>query len=198
MSKKYVPEKMIAKSRFRNYYATWEPDNRLHLISRMSQLLEENSEYADSKNYSHMCNLITALAMEQVLEESGKPRREAQETVANVMYDFLKPMVPKMQKLASLGCFVRILKITMPIKFENTVGHGWEVEFPKCPGDTYSLITHRCIYHDIFSRYGMPEFTAVFCQVDDMMYSELPRAEFIYTQQIGRGGDMCDYSFRKR
>ena len=198
MSKKYVPEKMIAKSRFRNYYATWEPDNRLHLISRMSQLLEENSEYADSKNYSHMCNLITALAMEQVLEESGKPRREAQETVANVMYDFLKPMVPKMQKLASLGCFVRILKITMPIKFENTVGHGWEVEFPKCPGDTYSLITHRCIYHDIFSRYGMPEFTAVFCQVDDMMYSELPRAEFIYTQQIGRGGTMCDYTFRKR
>lgn len=145
-----------------------------------------------------MCNLITALAMEQVLEESGKTRREAQETVANVMYDFLKPMVPKMQKLASLGCFVRILKITMPIKFGNTVGHGWEVEFPKCPGDTYSLITHRCIYHDIFSKYGMPEFTAVFCQVDDMMYSELPRAEFIYTQQIGRGGDMCDYSFRKR
>ena len=49
MSKKYVPEKMIAKSRFRDYYATWEPDNRLHLMSRMSQLLEENSEYADAK-----------------------------------------------------------------------------------------------------------------------------------------------------
>lgn len=40
--------------------------------------------------------------------------------------------------------------------------------------------------------------TAVFCQVDDMMYSMLPRAEFLYTQQIGRGGTMCDYSFRKR
>lgn len=54
-----------------------------------------------------------------------------------------------------------------------------------------------CIYHDIFNRYGMPEFTAVFCQVDDMMYSVPPRAEVIYTQQIGRG-DMCDYSFKKR
>ena len=43
----------------------------------------------------------------------------------------------------------------------------------------------------------MPEFTAVFCQVDDMMYSVPPRAEVIYTQQIGRG-DMCDYSFKKR
>lgn len=122
MNKKYDPEKMIAKSRFRNYYTTWEPNDKLNLISRMSQLLGENSEYADSKNYSHLCNLITALAMEQVLEENGKPRREAQETVANAMYDFLKPMVPKMQKLASLGCFVRILKITMPLKFGNTVG----------------------------------------------------------------------------
>ena len=178
---KYDPEKMIAKSRFRDFYAAWEPNDKLHLISRMSQLLKENSEYADAKNFEHMCNLITALAMEQVIEENGKPRREAQETVANAMYDFLKPMVPK---------------IIMPIKFGK--GHGWEVEFPKCPGDTYSMITRRCIYYDIFSRYGMPEFTAVFCQVDDMMYSELPRAEFIYTQQIGRGGDMCDYSFKKR
>lgn len=69
--------------------------------------------------HEHMCNQIMNLAMEQVLEESGKSRREAQET-------------------------------------------------------------------------------AVFCQVDDMMYSVLPRAEFLYTQQIGRGGTMCDYSFRKR
>ena len=44
--------------------------------------------------------------------------------------------------------------------------------------------------------------TAVFCQVDYMMYSALSRAEFLYTQQIGRqigrGGTMCDYTFRKR
>lgn len=70
-------------------------------------------------SHEHMCNQIMDLAMEQLLEESGKSRREAQET-------------------------------------------------------------------------------AVFCQVDDMMYSALPRAEFLYTQQIGRGGTMCDYSFRKR
>ena len=70
-------------------------------------------------SHEHMCNQIMDLAMEQVLEESGKSRREAQET-------------------------------------------------------------------------------AVFCQVDNMMYSALPRAEFLYTQQIGRGGTMCDYSFRKR
>lgn len=40
--------------------------------------------------------------------------------------------------------------------------------------------------------------TAVLCQVDYMMYSALSRAEFLYTQQIGRRRTMCDYSFRKR
>ena len=40
--------------------------------------------------------------------------------------------------------------------------------------------------------------TAVLCQVDYMMYSALSRAEFLYTQQIGRRRTMCDYSFRTR
>ncbi len=55
-----------------------------------------------------------------------------------------------------------------------------------------------CIYHQIFSKYGMPEMTAVFCKVDDILYSELPKAEFLYTEQIGRGGSMCDYTFKER
>lgn len=44
----------------------------------------------------------------------------------------------------------------------------------------------------------MPEMTAVFCKVDDILYSELPRAQFLYTEQIGTSGSMCDYTFKKR
>lgn len=61
-----------------------------------------------------------------------------------------------------------------------------------------AMITHKCIYQQLFAKYGMPEMTARFCKVDDILYSDLPRAEFIYTQQIGNGGDMCDYSYKKR
>lgn len=86
----------------------------------------------------------------------------------------------------------------MPIKFAHTLGFGWDVEFPKCPNDRFTMITHKCIYQQLFTKYGMPEMTAVFCEVDDLMYSALPRAEFIYTEQIGRGGSMCDYTFKKR
>ncbi len=198
MKKNYSPQKMIAQSRFRDYYNKLDEQEQLRFKTIMSQLIKENSEYADSKNYGHLCNLITSLAMIIMLEENGKTRKEAEDTVAEAMYKFIEPQIAFMQKLASNSWFVGFLKISMPIKFKNTLGYGWDVEFPKCPKDTFSMITHSCIYHQIFSKYGMPEMTAVFCKVDDILYCELPRAQFLYTEQIGTGGSMCDYTFKKR
>ncbi|MBQ8195332.1 MAG: L-2-amino-thiazoline-4-carboxylic acid hydrolase [Oscillospiraceae bacterium] len=198
MKKKYDPEKMIAKSRFKDFYNELKKEEQLRLTALMTRLIKENSEYADSKNYGHLCNLITSLAIVLMLEENGRSRKEAEDIVAAAMYKFIEPQIDVMQKLASNSWFVGFLKISMPIKFRNTLGYGWNVEFPECPKDTFSMITHSCIYHQIFSKYGMPEMTAVFCKVDDILYSNLPRAEFLYTEQIGRGGRMCDYTFKKR
>ena len=100
--KKYAPVKMIAQSRFSRFYETWDNKEKTKLIAKINQLIEEKSEYADSGNYGHLCNLLTSLAMVMVLK------------------------------------------------------------------------------------------------VDDILYSELPRADFLYTEQIGTGGRMCDYSFKKR
>lgn len=196
--KKYIPEEMISKSRFKDYYAKWSSDEQKRLLEIMERLIRENSEYADNKNYGHMCNLMTSLAMETALEERGKTRSEAQDAVAQAMYSFVQPTIASMQKLAGNSWFVGMLKLTMPIKFRHTLGYGWDVEFPKCESGIFTMITHRCIYRQIFSKYGMPEMTAIFCEVDDILYSDLPRAEFIYSEQIGRGGSMCDYTFKKR
>lgn len=189
---------MIMQSRFRDFYGEWSERDKLRLCGKMSELIAGNSDYTDDNNYGHLCNLLTALAMVLVLEESGKTRSEAEKAVADAMYKFLEPTKASMEKLASHGCFVKLLKLTMPIKFAHTLGFGWDVEFPKCPSDSFTMITHKCIYQQLFTKYGMPEMTAVFCEVDDLMYSTLPRAEFIYTEQIGRGGSMCDYTFKKR
>ena len=195
--KNYIPIKMISRSRFIKFYETWSEGEKEKIVERMNKLIAENPEYVDSNNYGHLCNLLTSIAMIQVLEDTGKTSEEAENAVANAMYDFIEPQISSMKKLASLGCFVRFLKITMPLKFKKTLGYGWDVEFPKCPADTFSMTTHKCIYQQLFTKYGMPEMTARFCMVDDILYSDLPRAEFTYTQQIGTGGSVCDYSFRK-
>ncbi len=198
MKKTYDPKKMAEKSRFRTFYEKWNDQDRQHLLDTMARLIKENPEYADSKNYAHLCNLITSLAMVTVLEESGKTRKEAVDAVANAMYSFIEPQIASMKKLAGHSWFVGFLKFSMPIKFRHTLGYGWDVEFPQRPKDVFSMTTHKCIYQQLFSKYGMPEMTAVFCKVDDILYSNLPCAEFTYTEQIGTGGTMCDYSFIKR
>lgn len=198
MNKKYVPRKMIPRSRFRDLYKEWDEEDRALLIDKMNVLLFENSQYTDSKNYRFLCNLLTSLAIVQVLESKGMPRKEAEQYTADAMYKFIEPQIKSMKKLASNGWFVRFLKLTMPMKFRNTLGYGWDVEFPKCGRDEFSMITHKCIFHQIFEKYGMPEMTAIFCKVDDILYSDLPRADFLYSQQIGNGGTMCDYTFRRK
>lgn len=198
MNKKYIPSKMIPRSRFRDLYKEWDEEDRALLIDKMNVLLFENSQYTDSKNYGFLCNLLTSLAIVQVLESKGMPRKEAEQYTADAMYKFIEPQIKSMKKLASNGWFVRFLKLTMPMKFRNTLGYGWDVEFPKCGRDEFSMITHKCIFHQIFEKYGMPEMTAIFCKVDDILYSDLPRADFLYSQQIGNGGTMCDYTFRRK
>ena len=198
MNKKYIPRKMIPRSRFRDLYKEWDEEDRALLIDKMNVLLFENSQYTDSKNYGFLCNLLTSLAIVQVLESKGMPRKEAEQYTADAMYKFIEPQIKSMKKLASNGWFVRFLKLTMPMKFRNTLGYGWDVEFPKCGRDEFSMITHKCIFHQIFEKYGMPEMTAIFCKVDDILYSDLPRADFLYSQQIGNGGTMCDYKFRRK
>ena len=196
--KRYIPAQMIRKSRFITFFETWSENEKAQLITQMNRLIKENQEYADSKNYGHLCNLLTSIAMIMVLEQNGRTREEAEKEVSEAMYEYIKPQIVSMKKLAGHGWFVRLLKISMPLKFKKTLGYGWSVEFPKCPSDTFTMITHKCIYQQLFAKYGMPEMTARFCKVDDILYSDLPRAEFIYTQQIGNGGDMCDYSYKKR
>ena len=198
MNKKYIPRKMIPRSRFRDLYKEWDEEDRALLIDKMNVLLFENSQYTDSKNYGVLCNLLTSLAIVQVLESKGMPRKEAEQYTADAMYKFIEPQIKSMKKLASNGWFVRFLKLTMPMKFRNTLGYGWDVEFPKCGRDEFSMITHKCIFHQIFEKYGMPEMTAIFCKVDDILYSDLPRADFLYSQQIGNGGTVCDYTFRRK
>lgn len=189
---------MIPRSRFRDLYKEWDEEDRALLIDKMNVLLFENSQYTDSKNYGFLCNLLTSLAIVQVLESKGMPRKEAEQYTADAMYKFIEPQIKSMKKLANNGWFVRFLKLTMPMKFRNTLGYGWDVEFPKCGRDEFSMITHKCIFHQIFEKYGMPEMTAIFCKVDDILYSDLPRADFLYSQQIGNGGTMCDYTFRRK
>ena len=100
-----------------------------------------------------MCKHLSSLPIVQVLEGKGMPRKDAQEYVADAMYKYMEPQIDSMKRLASHGWFVRFLKLTMPLKFKITLGYGCDVEFPKCGKDEFSMITHKCIFRQLFVKY---------------------------------------------
>lgn len=194
----YNPDNMIRKSRFVDFYKNCSIEVVESVKKYMSKFIQENAQYTDRGNYTHLCNLFTSMAFCFTYEDMGKSREQSIEIVANAMYKFIQPQTIKMKKLSKNALFIPFLKLTMPLRFKKTLGYGWKVEFPNKKKNEFTMITHECIYCQLFSKYDIFELTAVFCHVDDLLYGNLPGAEFIYTQQKGCGGKYCDYTYRKR
>lgn len=55
-----------------------------------------------------------------------------------------------------------------------------------------SMITHPCIFEQIFTKYNMPEITKGFCMVDNLVYNNLSNTKFYYTERIGENRKMCN------
>ncbi len=67
---KYLPKKMIRKSRFSVLYDNSDDSAKRFVTERISRYIAENPEYCDNKNYGHLCNLFSALAYEEYFEQN--------------------------------------------------------------------------------------------------------------------------------
>ena len=75
---------------------------------RIAELIEEEKVYCDKGNYNHMAQIITSVALYEVLQRHGKSEEEAYKTVSEVMWSFLNPS--SMQKLAKISFFLRAVR----------------------------------------------------------------------------------------
>ena len=89
--KKYEPAQMVALSRYRNYFPTLPTEVRQDVYSRMNDLLMEEKEYCDKGNYAHMSQILTSIALYEVLQKRGYSEEEAYRIVSEEMWKFLDP-----------------------------------------------------------------------------------------------------------
>jgi hypothetical protein len=194
---KYKASKMLKKSRFKDYVKTLTNEEYDITLKYVNKLIDENKEYTDKQNYGYLCNLFVSMSLVWMHMEKGKTKIDSQKIVFDAMHKYLKPKVKSMQNLAKHKFFVPMLKKIMPIKIKKQCGYGWDIVFPKTSKYKFSMTTNKCIFAQIFEKYGMKEMTKGFCLVDNLMYSELPHTKFSYSQRIGEGGSFCDYSFER-
>lgn len=75
--KPYTPEKLVAISRYQHYFPTLPEDVWREIYRRMEALIQEEREYCDSGNYRHMAQILTSIAMCEVLQRHGRTEAEA-------------------------------------------------------------------------------------------------------------------------
>jgi len=75
--KQYIPEKMVARSRYRRYFPTLPADVQQDVYARMRELIEEENAFCDEGNYAHMAQILTSIALYEVLQDHGASEEEA-------------------------------------------------------------------------------------------------------------------------
>jgi hypothetical protein len=160
----------------------------------MSKLIEEEEEYCDRGNYKHMAQILTSIALYEVLQKHGKTEEEAYGLVSGEMWKFLDPS--GMQKMAKKSFFLPLMKKIVPFGFKKGSGFGWRYTWHKDDAkNEFRFECNECIYAKILGRRGMMKLGAMCCHADIINYGSLPYTDFIRTKTLCQGGDVCDFRF---
>ncbi len=192
--KKYTAEALTAVSRYQKYFPTLPEDVRTEVCSRITELIEEEKVYCDQGNYKHMAQILTSIALYEVLQKHGKSEAEAYDIVSGEMWKFLDPT--PMQKLAKKSFFLPLMKKIVPFGFRKGSGYGWRYTWHKDdPKDRFRFECNECIYEKILRPRGLLQLGAMCCHADVINYGSLPYTDFQRTKTICQGGDVCDFLF---
>ncbi len=190
-------EKALQKGRVG---AAWEaiPEEavRRAAVERFATLLAEN-DLSNRMLARHLTNaILPAVAVYQAATGHGWKPTEARRLIRQSVLDAAKPMAKFFQTLGKLPFFFPLFRAMCPASMKAGYGpEGWVFEWKR--NDKYAIEwdCHACLYANVFRRYGVPELTAIFCESDDVMYGHIPNARWGRTKTIGRGADVCNFSF---
>ncbi len=185
---------MVAISRYRNYFPALPAAVQKDVYARIRELIEEEKEYCDKGNTRHMAQILTSIALYEVLQHHGNSEEEAYRTVSEEMWKFLDPS--GMQRLAKKDFFLPLMKIIVPLGFRKGSGYGWRYTWHKNePKNEFHFECNKCIYVKILGKRGMMKLGEVCCHADIINYGSLPYTDFIRTETLCQGGRLCNFRF---
>lgn len=190
----YKPEKLVKISRYQNYFPTLPKDIQQDIYQRMNEVLEEEKAYCDKGNYEHIAQIVTSIAMYEVLQKHGRSEEEAYKIVSEEMWKYLDSS--GMQKLAKKSFFLPLMKKIVPIGFSKKSGAGWRYTWHMDdPKNIFHFECNECIYAKILGKRSLLKLGSMCCHADIINYGFLPYTDFIRTKTLCQGGDFCDFKF---
>jgi len=195
MKKEYRPLNMIMNGRYAVLYGKLSAEEQRDALSRMDLLIDEEQEFEDKGNYTHLCNILSTIAIDESLQSHGKSAEESYELISTHMWAALKP--ESFQKMSRLPFFLPLMKKIIPLGFKYGSGKGWRYTwFKDDPKERYHFECNECLYKYEFAKRGLlKRFGPMFCRSDIINYGNLHNIDFIRTQTLCQGGEKCDFCF---
>lgn len=189
--------KRLKKNLKNRGYADWEK-----LIKQYQERFLKYMSDADfgkaNERFSSYLNIYSGLAAYELLQENGFTKEESTE-----IYDYMcKPL----RTVAALSYRVvdlfpkgfRLAVNTIKEDILDAKAVCWETTVVEDSEQRFEYRITKCLYYDVCSAHGYPEFTKVFCTHDRYAYDVLHRhTKFIRYAAIGEGGDCCHDAFVK-
>ena len=193
--KAYTPENLVKISRYRELFPTLPEDVRQDVYRRIQELVTEEQQWCDKGNYTHIAQILTTIALYEVLQRHGKSEPEAYWTVSRAMWGALTPK--SFQKMARNRFFLPMMKKILPFGFRHATGAGWKYTWhmDEDPKDRFHFECRECLYWHIFGERNLMKLGAMFCHSDIINYGSLPYTDFRRTKTLCQGGDCCDFDF---
>lgn len=170
------------------------------VIARYQELFEKHELPQHSTLQWHLIEgILPGLAFYQVLRKSEESQKSALAIIDQAFEKLFSDKLAKMKKLGSLRFVYPFLRVYIKPAMRQYPPEGWKINWVQNDRRAIRFNMQSCFYYDTLSKYGAPELTASFCQVDDFIYGNMsPHIQWQRSKTIARGETHCDFCFLSR
>jgi hypothetical protein len=140
--------------------------------------------------------ILPGLAFYQVIRENGESQESALKIIDQSFEKLFENNIARLKKLGRLRFVYPFLRIYIKPAMRRYPAEGWKIDWLQNDQKAVRFDMKSCFYFDTLTKYGAPELTASFCQVDDLIYGNMsPYIKWQRSKTIGRGATCCDFCF---
>lgn len=160
---------------------------------KLTELKENCMEKSKNRRNNLFKSIFPTIAIYHALQMQVS-KEEAFEHMRKMISDNTKKTARKMyERMGKLPFFFSLFRkmFTMGLK-----GDSWDVEWVENNKTNFEYNIKRCLWNDTFERYDCPELCALFCNNDEINFTNVsPKMRFERRGALGYGNDMCDFHF---
>jgi hypothetical protein len=144
-------------------------------------------------------SILPGIALYQTLLHDPEIQQSSMDLVEAAFGEWAASRRKALEPLARRSIFYWLMRFTTRLVTSRSYPEeGWKIEWLEVSGKQIAYNINKCFYLEVLLEYGVPELTAQYCRVDDLIYEGLsPHAVWDRKKTLGRGDDCCDFRFER-